>query len=364
MQFINDPLQDIKDYDEWLKNVINDNAPNKMRKKFDIKMKAKLILLFYKRKIKDKTGIQFKKIQWEKLPPEDIIRWNKNEKTNDIVFLGKNHINEILKRMDQLNLSEEFLRKIKQPQKSRCLKVKISEYFRDLLQDVINWNKNIPWEKLTSADFQNWPKGIPVTRPDNLAPVQRKKLTAVQENIKLSDHFKNTYKMRLGYSRNEKRALISRHLLKLIEERVGISYSRLPRIYPEEIVKWPSFNSVNPESLSASDLNYVFQNLNGLDLSRPCIERLKASIKPKSEALSDKLRKHILGMLNEISVKGNNIQVPWSRITSESFTWWPTGIQLSHPVQFSAIDLKKIIENMDKIKFTDKFKDEYLIYNT
>ncbi len=44
-KFLNDPLKDIQDYDEWLENVIN--APNYMLNNYNKKMKAKLILEFY-----------------------------------------------------------------------------------------------------------------------------------------------------------------------------------------------------------------------------------------------------------------------------------------------------------------------------
>ena len=113
-KFLEDPLQDIEDYEEWLKNVIK--APEEMKKKYDTKMKAKLILHFYKRKIQNKTGILPKKILWYKLPQEDTIRWDENDKVKSVLNLGQNYINEILGRLDQLHLSEEFLRNIKQPE--------------------------------------------------------------------------------------------------------------------------------------------------------------------------------------------------------------------------------------------------------
>ena len=57
----NDPLQDIEDYDVWIERVIS--AHNDFKKDYDYSMKAKLILQFFKRNIKNKTGIQLNKIQ-------------------------------------------------------------------------------------------------------------------------------------------------------------------------------------------------------------------------------------------------------------------------------------------------------------
>ena len=272
---------------------------------------------------------------------------------------------DILGRLDQLKLSNKFLESIQPPGKSGSLKDKIPEYFRPLFQYyMINGKYAIPWDKLTRTDFVNWPEDVPVKRPDNLASVQRKTLNNVLENIKLSDHFKNTYKVRLGYSRSEKLKLISRHLLNLIKKHIGISFLPFPKIYPKEIVNWPALYSVNPQRLLLSDLEYIFQNLNSIDLSKNCIERLKASFKPKLkyQRLSDQLRHHILNMLNEISDKRNNIRVKWSKIERDSFTWWPAGIQVIDPMRLSADDLRKILENKDKIKFTEEFKADYLKY--
>ena len=218
----------------------------------------------------------------------------------------------------------------------------------------------IPWEKLNRADFQNWPEDVPVERPNNLAHVHRQKLNDVLERVQLSDHFKKTYKMRLGYSISEKRAFISRHLLNLIKEHTGLSYFHLPRIYPGEITHWSSSKSVNPKKLSASDLDYVFQNLHSVELSDSCLERLKTSPKSKSAALLEEFRQFVLDMLNAISDKRNNIKVFWSKIQRDSFTWWPAAIQVIDPAQLSAADLRTIIENKDQINFTDDFKREYL----
>ena len=198
--------------------------------------------------------------------------------------------------------------------------------------------------------------------PANLALEQRQKLYDARGSVRLSAHFKNSYSLRLGSSISLKRALITRNLLNLVEKHFRFSYVRLPKIYPKEIVKWPALKSVIPKKLSASELDYVFQNLNTIDLSEKCIKRLNASLKSKSELLTDKVRQHILGMLNDISKKQKNLRVEWSKIKSDSFTWWPAGIKFTDPMGLSTDNLRHILENKDKIKFTDKFKAEYLKY--
>ena len=357
MEFFDDPLQDIEGYDEWIKNVIK--APNIMKKKYDVKMKAILIQHFYKRKIQEQTGVRLNKIRWNQLPEDVIILWP--DKTKKLFELPLKHLNGILGRLDLLHFSEESLKNIKLRKHSGVLTSKITEYFRDHFQYiVIDWKKKIPWDKLTSADFENWPEDVPVKSPRNLPPNQRKKVSDVLKTIKLSDHFKKTYKMRLGYSRMDKQALISRHLLNRIKKRTGISNFRLPVIYPGEISHWPALKPVNPRKLSALDLDYVFQNLNALELSEACIERLEAVFKSKN--LIYEVREHIRDMLKEISDKRKNIKVHWSKIQRDSFTWWPAGIQVRDPKRLHAADLRRILENKDKIKFTHNFKGEYLKY--
>ena len=334
-----------------------------MKKKYDNRMKAKLILQFYKQKIKSKTGILLKKILWHQFPEDCIIHWP--EKTKNVFHLPLDQLNEVLERLDQLYLSQDFLASINQPQKCESFESKITGYFRDLFKyDAINWKKPVPWNKLTSADFQNWPQDVPVKRSKSLTRLQRKELYDVLRRVKLSEHFKNTYKVRMGYSKREKVAFISRHLLNLIRKHVGTTYFCLPKIYPNEILQWPSINSFNPEKLSASDLDYVFLNLNAIDLSETFINRLKALLKSKSklEALRNELRQQIRDMLNEISNKRKNINIPWSKIKSDSFKWLPAGIQVIDPEKLSSDDLRKILENKDQIRFTDKFKGEYLKY--
>ena len=124
-------------------------APNGMKKKYDNKMKAKLIQQFYKRKIKEKTGIMLKKIQWQE---DDIIHWP--DKDKNVFHLPLDQLNEILIKLDQLHLSEEFLGSIKQPEKSTSLVSKITQYFRNLFQYyMINRKNTIPWDKLKHADL-------------------------------------------------------------------------------------------------------------------------------------------------------------------------------------------------------------------
>ena len=86
--------------------------------------------------------------------------------------------------------------------------------------------------------------------------------------------------------------------------------------------------SKSKEALRIGFRLYVFQNLNTLDISEKGIDRLKASHKPKSDALTDKVRQHVLAMLNKISDRRINIIVPWSKIKRDGFTWWPAGIQV------------------------------------
>ena len=197
-EFLNDPLHDIEDYDEWLETLIN--SPNDMKLQYRKIMKATLILQFYKIKILELTGIRLNKIMWQKLPEDGLILWPKGDKSKRIAQLPLNQLNEILRILDRLKLSDEFLRNIKQPEKSTSLVATITQHASHLLHDyVIKWKKQIPWVKLTRADFVNWPEDVPVKRPDALTFVQRKKLYDVLERIKLSDHFTNTYLVRLGY---------------------------------------------------------------------------------------------------------------------------------------------------------------------
>ena len=66
--------------------------PNKMTKKYDKNMKAKLILEFYKSQIKDKTGIVLHKIQWHRLAEDGIICWP--DKTKNIFHLPTDQLND------------------------------------------------------------------------------------------------------------------------------------------------------------------------------------------------------------------------------------------------------------------------------
>ena len=205
------PYQGIEDYDEWLENVID--YSNDKEQKYDNKMKATLILQFFKRMIHQKTGILLNRMQWHQLPDDGLIRWPNGDKTKSIFHLPVNHLNEILRRLDLSNLSKKILESIKPPRKSTSLETKITIYFQGLLKEGINWKKKIiPWKKLSRADFQNWPDGVPVKRPLLLARVQRMKLYDVLESIQLSESFKKTYKERLVYSYRKKQALISQSL--------------------------------------------------------------------------------------------------------------------------------------------------------
>ena len=120
---VDDNLGGIEDYDEWLETLIN--PPNKMLKKFGNKMKAKLILQFYKRKIHRQKGIIINTILWRRLPEDGIIRWP--DHTKNVFQLNLNHLNDILRRIDQLHLSPEFLKNIKPPQNSINLESKCSK---------------------------------------------------------------------------------------------------------------------------------------------------------------------------------------------------------------------------------------------
>ena len=52
------------------------------------------------------------------LPEDGIIRWPKDDKYKTFFHLPIDQLNEILGKLDQLHLSEEFLGSIKKPQKS------------------------------------------------------------------------------------------------------------------------------------------------------------------------------------------------------------------------------------------------------
>ena len=87
---------------------------------------------------------------------------------------------------------------------------KISGYVQKLFQDELSWTKKNPWKKLTHADFENWPRQVPVRNPRIIPFDQRKILESILEKIKLSEHFKSTYKKRFGSKVSEYESSISR----------------------------------------------------------------------------------------------------------------------------------------------------------
>ena len=146
---------------------------------------------------------------------------------------------------------------------------------------------------------------------------------------------------------------------------MGSFYGHLPYLIPDDIINWPSNETVNPHLLSINELNSIFETIITLDITDECVKRLKldhTKFHTNKVQFIHKIRGHILSLLKEISGSYRTTSVPWAKMKQTSFLWWPPGIEFKDPGLLSTDDLKIISQNIQRIAFTDEFKSEYLEY--
>ena len=77
---------------------------------------------------------------------------------------------------------------------------RVSNYFRNQLNDLQIHIRNVPWNSFRKEDFINWPKNLPIKSPEKYTPTELKILLLTLEQIRFSNQYVQHYRDQQYYS--------------------------------------------------------------------------------------------------------------------------------------------------------------------
>lgn len=331
--------------------------------------KCRMIYKHLRKLVSEKYNFN-RNMPWNLFNSEDFVGW-----PDDVVFrkperLDIPQLDEILSVIKGIEFSDTFFETFEArfgEAASHTVKRKlIAETLKDQVKEKFQFNQSIPWNDLTHEDLKGWPEGVAILNPFFLSPENLDETFAVIDQIEFTDHFDQTYKNRFGYSHKEKSKMVSRHLLKKLNEKSKRQYYVIPGHSLKKcggVSNWPKVGHYNPDHLSKEQLNWVFNNLDKVDVSDHTIQYLNSV--PGDPNVTNKLkdvRAFVLSLLNDMhDHETPEIRVPWTHLDHKCFTWWPEGVPI-HPKEMNEEEMDIVLENKSKINFTKTFKKSFLKY--
>ena len=309
-------------------------------------------------------------VPWTLLNREDIVGWPDHVALKRPERLDIPELDEIISVIKDMEFSDIFSQTFEarfgraaSPTVKRKL---LAETLKAQAREIIGLNQSIPWNYLTHEDLRGWPEGVAILNPFFLSPEKLEETFAVIDEIEFTDHFAQTFKNRFGYSYKEKSKMVSRHLLKKLNEKSKRQYYVIPGHSLKKcggVSNWPKVSHYNPDHLSKEQLNWVFNNLDKVDVSDEAIRYLNSV--PGDPNLVNKIkdvRAFVLSLLNEMHDHDiPEVRVPWTHIDEKCYTWWPEGVPI-HPKEMNEEEMDAVLNNKTKIRFTKTFKKSYLSY--